>query len=108
MARVWRVRDRASFAALRREGERRRAGPLTVTRLADGSTPPRVAYAIGRPVGTAVDRNRLRRRLRAIVAGLDLEPGTYLVGAGPAASTLSDQELRATVTRTLTRESRVS
>jgi ribonuclease P protein component len=34
-----------------------------------GSThPPRVAYAIGRRVGGAVDRNRVRRRLRAAVS----------------------------------------
>ena len=97
MTRVWRVRDRASFGALRREGVRRRVGPLTVTRLADGSTPPRVAYAIGRPVGSAVDRNRLRRRLRAVVADTPLEPGTYLLSAGPGASTMPDQELRALV-----------
>lgn len=97
MARPWRVRDRASFAALRRSGARRRIGPLTITRLgpaAGGSPVPAVAFAIGRPVGTAVDRNRLRRRLRAVLAELDLAPGTYLIGAGPAASTLSHQELR--------------
>jgi len=97
MARPWRVRDRASFAGLRRSGARRRMGALTVTRLdpADGGSPvPAVAYAIGRSVGGAVERNRLRRRLRAIVDELDLTPGTYLIGAGPAAATLSSQDLR--------------
>ena len=98
MARLWRVRDRATFAALRRDGARRRVGPLSVTRLAPergGSPQPAVAFAIGRPVGSAVERNRLRRRLRAVLAALELPPGTYLVSAGPAASTLSHQELRA-------------
>jgi ribonuclease P protein component len=97
MARPWRVRDRASFAALRRSGARRRVGPLSVTRLdpADGgASTPAVAYAVGRNVGGAVARNRLRRRLRAVVAALDLAPGTYLIGAGPAAATLSSQDLR--------------
>jgi len=101
MARPWRVRDRASFAALRRSGARRRVGPLTITRLepaAGGSPVPAVAFAIGRSLGGAVDRNRLRRRLRAILAEVDLAPGTYLVGAGPAAATLSHQELRDLVT----------
>jgi len=100
MARPWRVRERASFASLRRSGARRRVGPLSVTRLAPeagGSPVPAVAYAIGRPVGGAVERNRLRRRLRAIIAEVDLAPGTYLVGAGPAAAALSQQELRALV-----------
>ena len=67
MARPWRVRDRASFAALRRSGARRRTGALTVTRLdpADGGSPvPAVAYAIGRSVGGAVERNRVKRLLR--------------------------------------------
>jgi ribonuclease P protein component len=100
MARPWRVRDRASFAALRRSGARRRVGPLSVTRLdpADGGSPvPAVAFAVGRAVGGAVERNRLRRRLRAVLAEVDLTPGTYLVSAGPAASALSHQELRALV-----------
>jgi ribonuclease P protein component len=101
MARPWRVRDRASFAALRRAGARRRVGPLTVTRLdpIDGGSPvPAVAYAIGRSVGGAVERNRLRRRLRAAVADVELAPGTYLIGAGPAATSLSSQDLRELVT----------
>ena len=104
MARLWRVRDRASFAALRRDGVRRRAGALTVTRLpaeAGGSPVPAVAFAVGKPVGPAVVRNRLRRRLRAIIADVDPAPGTYLVSAGPAARTLSDQDLRALVVQAM-------
>jgi ribonuclease P protein component len=100
VTRLWRVRDRASFAAIRRDGVRRRLGPLTITRLAPeagGSVVPAVAFAIGRPVGSAVDRNRLRRRLRSVLADVAPAPGTYLVSAGPAASTLSHQELRALI-----------
>jgi ribonuclease P protein component len=100
MTHPWRVRDRASFAALRRNGVRRRVGPLTVTRLAPergGSAVPAVAYAIARPVGSAVTRNRLRRRLQAIVAEQSLAPGTYLLSPGPEASTLAHQDLRALV-----------
>lgn len=57
--------------------------------------PPRVAYAIGRKVGPAVRRNRLRRRLRAIVRGQAgrLAPGAYLIGAAPGAAELSFDEL---------------
>lgn len=70
---------------------------MTVTRLDDGAEPPRVAYALGRSVGTAVTRNRLRRRLRVILADAPLTPGTYLVSAGSAACTRSDQDLRADI-----------
>ena len=50
--------------------------------------PPRVAYAIGRRSGNAVERNRIRRRLRHIVsnhAARLLPDHQYLVGASPAA-----------------------
>ena len=104
MTRLWRVRDRASVAALRRDGVRRRVGALTITRLAvesGGSPVPAVAFAVGKPVGPAVARNRLRRRLRAVIADAGPPPGTYLVTARPEAATLSDQELRALVQRGL-------
>lgn len=100
MSRLWRVRERATFAALRRDGVRRRVGPLTVTalRLDSPSARPAVAFAIGRPVGTAAVRNRLRRRLRAAIAEIDPGAGTYLISAGPAAATLSYQDLRGLLT----------
>ena len=57
---------------------------------------PRVAYAIGRRAGGAVVRNRLRRRLRAIVQELrgELRPGAYLVGASADANSLPFDTLR--------------
>ena len=66
-----------------------------------GDDGARVAFAVGRPVGPAVRRNRLRRRLRALLAGQELAPGTYLLAAGPDATTLSFDELRAVVAAAL-------
>jgi ribonuclease P protein component len=60
-----------------------------------------VAYAIGKRVGGAVERNRLRRRLRGVVGELDLPPGAYLLGAGPEAAELSHEELKKLVHETL-------
>ena len=69
---------------------------MTVAYLA-GSGTPRVAYRVGRPVGPAVRRNRVKRRLRAIVAERDrrqpLSPGDYLISAGPETAILSFAEL---------------
>jgi ribonuclease P protein component len=51
--------------------------------------PPRVAYAVGRWAGSAVVRNRIRRRLRAAVAGSQGElmvGGIYLFGADRTAA----------------------
>jgi ribonuclease P protein component len=74
------------------------------TRIDDPAV--RVAFAIGRTVGTAVVRNRLRRRLRHVLAGCDpteLPPGTYLFRLAPSTAALSYQELSATVIRALER-----
>jgi ribonuclease P len=63
------------------------AGPLWVVFVADPSVqPPQVAFAFGRALGSAVKRNRARRRLRAILAAREgaLAPGLYLVGGGPS------------------------
>jgi ribonuclease P protein component len=54
-------------------------------------------------VGSAPTRNRLRRRLRAVVRDQAprLAPGAYLLGAGPAAVSLTPAELRATLAELL-------
>lgn len=101
---IWRIRDRETFARLRVSRQRVRRGPLTVTFVpAVQPTPPAVAYAIGRKVGGAVVRNRIRRRLRAIVSELapQLAPGAYLVGVAPEATSLSFGELKAIVSDAL-------
>ena len=106
VAAVWRVRDASTFRELRRRGRRARGGGLTVTWLpVPGDDPPRVAYAIGRTVGNAVTRNRLRRRLRSVVAEVatELRPGTYLIGADPSAATLDHGDLRRTLCTVLSK-----
>lgn len=70
---------------------------------------PHVAYAVGRPVGIAVVRNRVRRRLRAIVSTLDhaqpslLHDGYYLIAVAPAAAGTSYQALESDVAGALTK-----
>ncbi len=98
---IWRVERRDTFEALR-HGRRRRQGPLTISWVpGDPAEPPRVAYTIGRRVGPAVVRNRLRRRLRMLMrqAAPQLAPGAYLIAASPEAAALSYAELEALVSR---------
>lgn len=99
------ISDQATFLRLRRSGRRARRGPVTVTWVHDDRAGQvRVAYAVGRAVGGAVVRNRVRRRLRAVVGELrpTLRPGAYLVGALPQAASTPYGELRAAVNEALT------
>ena len=91
---IWRIRERSAFTRLAVEGRRTRAGVLWCTYIPDpAAAPPRVAYALGRAIGPAVVRNRLRRRLRAMLTATTLPPGFYLIGAQPTAVQRSRSEL---------------
>jgi ribonuclease P protein component len=92
------LRGRAAFETLRRAGRRSRRGPLTLIELRGSpGDPVRIGYSIGRRVGGAVTRNRVRRRLRAIVVDVAPAPGSYLLGASPAAAEATFAELDAAV-----------
>jgi ribonuclease P protein component len=68
-----------------------------VTYVADDlATPPRVAYSVGRRVGGAVIRNRVRRRLRSVVAEAapGLAGGAYLLSASAGAAAVTYDQLR--------------
>jgi len=60
-----------------------------------------VAYAVNRKVGNAVQRNLLRRRMRAIVSerAALLPVGAYLVRVGPDGTSLDFNELKVAMTR---------
>ena len=98
------VRSRQTFAELRRNSSSGRTGPVSVT-FVDRPTwdRPQVAYAVNRNVGTAVQRNLLRRRMRAIVseqAG-GLPVGAYVVRSSPGGRTLEFNELKVVMTQAL-------
>jgi len=92
--------------ALRRDGRTVRRGPLEVrfrafdsaqSGLATGG--PRVAYAISRAVGGAVVRNRIRRRLRAIMIEVEnqlegIPKGDFLIRVFPGVAYCDYSALR--------------
>ena len=83
---IGRLTKRSEFLAAR-GGERRR-GPYFVLEILDRGRrdePPRVGYTVTKRQGNAVERNRIRRRLKEAVrriAGFDMRPGhDYVVVA---------------------------
>lgn len=87
-----RITRRSVFRRFAPPAPRFRRGPFTVVvaeRDADEGAGAGAAMAIGRRVGPAVVRNRLRRQVRAILVELDRErpirPGWYLVIVNPDA-----------------------
>ena len=99
---IGRIRARDDFLRLRRQGRRLRIDPLWCTHLPDPtSDAPHVAFAINRAVGHAVVRNRVRRRLRALLAEVAdlLPPGLYLIGCRPTAAELTFDQLRRRIRR---------
>jgi ribonuclease P protein component len=111
-----RLRLRSEFDAAVRGG-RRAGGPHLVVHLltstgsavagaADVDTPPRAGFVVGRTVGPAVARSRVRRRLRHVVRDRlpSLPPGAaVVVRALPGAAGRSSAELGAEFDRALER-----
>jgi ribonuclease P protein component len=121
------VRHRPEFTAVVRGGRRGGARTLVVHLLSpagappdtivtsmgtatgpgdDGSAPARVGFVVGRTVGPAVVRNRVRRRLRHLMVTRlpALPPGTLVVvRALPAAAGRSFPQLGADLDRALSR-----
>ncbi|MGH9045222.1 MAG: ribonuclease P protein component [Acidimicrobiales bacterium] len=98
MASLGRVRRRSTFSRLKRPVGRAVAGPLKVGWIPDREGKGTlVAYSISRRCGSAVVRNRLRRRLREAARATEVKEGIYLVVATPEATRLGFGELSATL-----------
>lgn len=99
---IGRLHGRSVFARLREQGVRVRVGWLWCSMVIDPTAKKaHVGYAIGRRVGGAVERNLLRRRLRASLAcrGDVLPPGWYLVGVSPRSPQPTWSEVDSAVAR---------
>ncbi len=91
------IRSRQTYADLRKHARKGRNGPITVQFLPQPDwLQSQVAYAIGRQCGGAVERNRLRRRMRAVLGeqAQVLPTGAYLVRSSPDGPSLTYEQLK--------------
>jgi len=104
-----RLRKRPEFLACR-AGEKRRGRLFLVEALDSGdpTRPPRVGLTVTKKVGTAVERNRIRRRIREalrIKAAGDMAPGTdYVIVARREVLDAPFAQLSAELSRRLARK----
>ena len=93
-----RLRRPQEFVAVMRGRRRVRHQLLTMGIRPNDLPHNRFGFAIGKRVGGAVVRNRVRRRLREILRALPLAPGHDLVlTSGATSATATFQELRTAV-----------
>jgi ribonuclease P protein component len=96
----------ADFDTVRREGASRGGRHLGVRVVRNGLADTRFGLSTGRKVGSAVIRNRVRRRLRAILRALGprLDSGwDVLIVARPSSAEASYPDLAGSVERLLGR-----
>jgi ribonuclease P protein component len=119
--RVGRLTSKATFAALQRSRRRGASGPVRAVFVPGptGSAPQaataphttmalpkvRVGYAVSKRCGSAVERNTLRRRMRAVARDTapSLPGGSYLLRLSPEAGSLERARFRADVAKALRR-----
>lgn len=97
------LRARSDFSALQTAGRSRSHRLLTVRTRPNQLEHDRYAISTSRSVGTAVVRNRVRRRLRDILRATPIggRPRDIMVVCRPAAAGVGYDELRDTVARLL-------
>lgn len=98
----WRIRDSETFRLVVRQGRRHGGRYCVVHAFRSQESGYRVGFVVSKSVGNAVVRNRVKRRLRHIVADLPLLPGScVVVRALPRSCDASFDQLRAELLRQL-------
>ncbi|HJN92205.1 MAG TPA: ribonuclease P protein component [Dehalococcoidia bacterium] len=80
MRRDQRLKRREDFASVYRHGTPYANGPLVIRVCSNPDTAiPRFGFAVGKRIGGAVVRNRIKRRLRSAVQASDAQGGVDVV-----------------------------
>ncbi|HHY09563.1 MAG TPA: ribonuclease P protein component [Firmicutes bacterium] len=96
------LKSSKAFNRVYRQGTPRFGKYLVLSTLPNGRPASRVGFAVSKKVGNAVTRNKIKRRLRAIVR--EISPGIsggcdVVIGAKRSSSGASFAELRADLYR---------
>ncbi len=111
LPREWRLVRRAEFDAVYRQGRRRAAGNFAIFARQNGLGRSRFGMSVKKALGTAVVRNRIRRRVREILRlhrqeiarGWDI-----VIHPSRATATLDFAQLEAELLALLPREKRAT
>jgi ribonuclease P protein component len=106
MRRFAHLRRSSEIAFVRRRGRKTAFPTLAVFTAEDREGPPRIAITVGKPVGCAVERNLVRRRIRGALEeiGSALPGGRrFVFVARPGALAQPYAELAADVRRAVER-----
>lgn len=101
---AWRIRDSQTFRDVVRQGKRYGGKYCVVHSFQSTDDDVLVGFVVSKAVGNAVARNRVKRRLRHIMADLPLNQGARIVvRALPRAQQATFSELSSELTKQLTR-----
>lgn len=101
---VWSLRGEGAFANVRAAGRSRRDGRLVVVRAeGEQGSPIELGLIVGKSVGNAAVRNRVRRRIRAIVreSAAGHHGARFVVRALPGAGEVPYGTLRTSLNKCL-------
>ena len=110
MHRQQRLRRRQDFAGVYRDGTPFASGPLVLrVRPNPETATPRFGFAVGKRLGGAVARNRIKRQLRDLVQRSGAQGGVdVVVIARASAVRASYREFEAALTKLLARAGRTT
>jgi ribonuclease P protein component len=94
LGKKYRLTKRGSFNYVYRKGNAKNAGDLKITYVTAKGV-PKVGISVPNTVGTAVVRNKVRRRIRAAMRGYvkNLRPSQIVISARKGAEQLAYSEI---------------